>query len=53
MSRTVAFKSIPGFSFIRPCSCKRSSALASFVVSFGIAIVAPLVSAARDFVFPG
>ena len=42
----------PSLSFISPSDSSKSNALASFVVSFGTATVAPFLRSSSDFVLP-
>ena len=53
ISFTVASSPAPSFSVITPLSWRRRSALASFVVSFGTAMVSPSSSSSSDFFVPG
>jgi hypothetical protein len=53
MSNLVALIPTPSFNLIRPFSSNNNNALASFVVSFGTAMVAPVEILERSLSVPG
>lgn len=53
ISLTVASNPAPSFKVMMPLSCNSNNALASFVVSFGTAIVSPSANSERSFFVPG